>query len=149
MDDTRAAEARRRAAAIIAARKYLGTPWQHLGRSVHGLDCVGLVVMVCQQLGISDYDIATYPREPVAAQFLDHFIKGGGARIPIGAALPADLMLFREQRYPCHVAILSERDGAATIIHAHATRRLVLEEVLIPEWLGKRVAAIRLPGMRP
>lgn len=147
-DSPATAEARRRAAIITAARKYLAVPWRHLGRGIHGLDCVGLVVMVCRDLGISGYDLATYPREPVSAEFLSHFLKGGGIRVPIDGALPGDLMLFREQRYPCHVAILSERDGHATIIHAHATRRTVLEEVLIPVWLSKRVAAVRLPGTR-
>lgn len=136
-----------RAAVLAEARRYIGTPWRHRGRSVHGLDCVGLPRMVCVSLGISDYDLDTYPREPISSEFLDHFTRGGGTRVPINAALPGDLMLFREGRYPCHVAILSERDGLPTIIHAHATRRKVLEEVLIPEWTAKRVAAIRLPGV--
>jgi cell wall-associated NlpC family hydrolase len=138
-----------RAAVLAEARKHAkdGVRWEHMGRTVHGLDCVGLIVIVCATLGISDYDLDTYPREPKSSEFLDHFTKGGGTRIPINAALPGDLMLFREGRYPCHVAFLSERDGLATIIHAHATRRMVLEEVLIREWLVKRVAAVRLPGV--
>ncbi len=142
------AEARRRAAIITEARKYLGTPWHHLGRSRHGLDCVGLVVMVCRALEISGYDVATYPREPKSSEFLAHFLAGGGVRVALESALPGDLMLFREIRYPCHVGIMSERDGLQTIIHAHATRRRVLEEAMIDEWRSRRVAAIRLPGTR-
>lgn len=148
MEDAANAEARRRAEVITAARKYIGVKWQHLGRGMHGLDCVGLVVVVCRQLGISGYDVATYPREAAGSQFLAHFIRGGGVRVSVDAALPADLLLFRERRYPCHVAILSQCGAAATIIHAHATRRAVLEEVLAKEWPARRVAAIRLPGMR-
>jgi len=136
-----------RAVILAEARTYARTPWRHLGRNEHGIDCVGLIVAVCAALGISDYDLKTYPREPKSSEFLDHFTRGGGTRIPINAALPGDLLLFREGRYPCHVAILSERDGLPTIIHAHATRRMVLEEALIPEWMAKRVAAIRLPGV--
>lgn len=140
-------EADRRTAVIREARKWLGTPWRHLGRSDHGLDCVGLVRMVCVELNISGYDLDTYPRDPKSSEFLSHFILAGGTRIPILEALPGDLMLFREQRFPCHVAILSDRDGQSTIIHAHATRRMVLEEVMISQWLEKRVAAIRMPGI--
>ena len=143
------AEAQHRAAIIREARRWIGTPWRHLGRSAHGLDCVGLVVMVCRALDLSSYDITGYGRDPRAADFVGHFTAGGGTRIPIAAALPGDLLLFREERYPCHAGILSDRDGIATVIHAHATRRKVLEEVLIREWLDKRVAAIRVPMAVP
>jgi len=136
-----------RAAVLAEARSLVDTPWHHLGRSEHGLDCVGLVRVVCMRLGISDYDLATYPREPKSSQFLGHFLAAGGTRVPLDAALPADLLLFREKHYPCHVAILSERNGLPSIIHAHATRRKVVEEALIPEWMAKRVAAIRMPGV--
>lgn len=145
-----------RSRVIEEARRHLGVRWQHLGRTDHGLDCVGLIVVVCVALGLSDYDLRTYPREPVSSQFLQHFLSGGGRRVPINEALPADLILFREQRYPCHVAILSEQSTIgpdhvalplATVIHAHATRRMVLEEALIGDWLKNRVAAIRLPGV--
>jgi hypothetical protein len=96
---------------------------------------------------LSDYDIVTYPREPVSSQFLSHFTGGGGTRIPIVQALPGDLLIFREQHFPCHVGILSERGGQTTIIHAHATRRMVIEEPMISVWAEKRVAAVRLPGV--
>ncbi len=132
---------------VSVARSYLGTPWRHLGRSEHGLDCVGLIVVVCSILKLSGYDLKTYPREPRSSEFLEHFLRGGGTRVALDAAFPGDLVLFREQRYPCHVAFLSERDGLPTIIHAHATRRAVLEEVLVSIWLAKRLAAIRLPGV--
>lgn len=147
-----------RSEVLAEARKYVETKtrWQHLGRSIHGLDCVGLVVMVCSSLGLSSYDLLTYSREPVASEFLGHFLSGGGTRVPLLEALPADLLVFREERYPCHVAFLSETTttpvggsivSVPTIIHAHATRRRVLEEPLTREWLEKRVAAIRLPGV--
>lgn len=147
-----------RGAVIAEARKHLGVRWQHLGRSNHGVDCVGLVVLVCLALDLSQYDLKTYPREPKSSEFLGHFLSGGGQRVAINEALPGDLMLFREQRYPCHVSFLSETTTIPsgperavlripTIIHAHATRRVVLEEPLVGEWLQKRVAAIRLPGV--
>jgi cell wall-associated NlpC family hydrolase len=140
-----------RADVVAAARTWIGATWHHQGRSEHGVDCVGLVVMVCRSVGLAGYtdaaDVASYPREPKAADFVGYFLKGGGTRVPILDALPGDLLLFREQRYPCHVAILASDPRGATIIHAHATRRAVLEEAMIAEWLGKRVAAIRLPGV--
>lgn len=131
---------------VAEARSWIDVPWHHLGRSQAGIDCVGLVVMVSRALKISDYDLNTYPREPVASRFLDHFLKAGHTQIPILTALPGDLYIFREQRFACHVGFVSARDGQATIIHAHTRRRKVLEEPLIGEWADKRVAAMRLPG---
>ncbi len=142
-----------RARVLEEARSYIGTRWEHLGRTPRGLDCVGLVVIVCKTLGLSDYDLQTYSREPVASQFLSHFIGGGGTRIPLDSAQPGDLIVFREERFPCHVAFRSEKapspDEAPlnTIIHAHTTRRKVVEEPMIDHWMAKRVAAIRLPGV--
>lgn len=57
---------------VAEARRWLDVRWEHQGRSAHGLDCVGLVVMVCRALGLSAYDLAAYPREPVASSFVQH-----------------------------------------------------------------------------
>ena len=34
-----------------AARAYIGVPWQHHGRSRHGLDCVGLLFLASRDIG--------------------------------------------------------------------------------------------------
>lgn len=129
------------------ARAWIGTPWKHLGRTRHGIDCVGLVVQVCRVLGLSDYDLAAYPREPKGPEFLQHFLKAGGRRLPLDNAMPGDLILFREGRFPCHVAIVVDGRSGPAIVHAHATRRKVLEEPLAGEWMDKRLAAIAIPGV--
>ena len=49
---------------VDQARGYLGTPFLHQGRTRHGLDCVGLVIRVAHDLGLSDYDIDHYARAP-------------------------------------------------------------------------------------
>ena len=67
-----------RAQVVDAARKWLGTPWRHQGRNTHGIDCVGLVVVVCKGLGISSYDDTGYGRDPDPHKFLPHF-DGSGA----------------------------------------------------------------------
>ena len=52
---------------IAAARTYIGVPWQHQGRSRHGIDCVGLLVCVAHDLGIPvDDGGPNYEREPRA-----------------------------------------------------------------------------------
>lgn len=40
--------------------KYLGTPFKHLGRSLDGLDCYGLLIMIYKDLEIPLIDMEQY-----------------------------------------------------------------------------------------
>src|SRR4051812_45789055 len=95
-----------REAVIAEARTWDGVRWVHQGRTRHGVDCVGLIVNVCWKLGITDYDFKSYGRVPIGQNFMTHFIEGGGTRILLPDAQPADLMLFRDAVFPCHCGIL-------------------------------------------
>jgi cell wall-associated NlpC family hydrolase len=136
-----------REAVVAEARRWLGTPWRHQGRNEHGLDCVGLLAVVCRDLGISDYDIEGYARSPDTTRFLAHLVTGGAIPIRMTDAGPADIMAFRDQLFPCHVGILSEKSGVPHVIHAHAARRKVVEEPLLAELLVMRVGAYAMPGV--
>ena len=134
-----------RKAVVAEARSWLGVRWLHQGRNRHGIDCVGLVVVVRRALDLDNHDLAGYPREPNGT-FLSYFFNAGGIRVPIPQALPGDLLLFRDAVWPCHVAIVTQRDGDLMhMIHAHTTRRKVLEEPVLHEWKTKWVAAMRMP----
>ena len=93
---------------VAEARSWIGTRWIHQGRDRNGIDCIGLVVVVRRALGIGDYDVAGYPRVPDGT-FLSHFVRAGGVRVPILEIRPADLLLFRVARAPCHVGIVRAR----------------------------------------
>jgi hypothetical protein len=58
-----------RAAIVRAAKSYLGVRFRHQGRDRTGLDCVGLVVRVCNDLGMAVTDTLDYKRAPDAAVF--------------------------------------------------------------------------------
>lgn len=136
-----------RADVVAETRSWIGTRWVHQGRSRHGIDCIGLVVVVRQALGVGEYDIAGYPRAPDGT-FMSHFFAAGGARIQIPQAQPADLLLFKDARAPCHVGIITARDGDVMyMIHAAAGHHKVLEEQVMGEWRRKWVAAIQMPGL--
>jgi cell wall-associated NlpC family hydrolase len=103
--------------------------------------------MVRSALGIGDYDLAGYPREPDWT-FMNHFFKAGGVRVAILKAQPADLLLFADARSPCHVGIITARNGDLMhMTHALATRHKVLEEPVVFEWQRKQIAAIQMPGV--
>lgn len=134
-----------RAEIVSEARTWLEVPWRHQGRDITGVDCVGLVVMVCRALGISDYDSTSYGRSPDARQFLGHFTAGGATRINPLEAGDGDLMVFHQSGFPCHCGILSTRFGERYVIHSHMGRRKVVEEHVRPE--SPVVACYRLPGV--
>ncbi|MGE4043596.1 MAG: C40 family peptidase [Acetobacteraceae bacterium] len=134
-----------RAAVIAEARTWLGVPWRHQGRSRAGVDCVGLIVVVCQSLGLSDYDSCVYGRDPDPTRFLGHFTAGGAVRINPLDAQDGDLLVFRQSAFPCHAGIRSTHYDVPYVIHAHMAHRQVVEERLTEQ--APLVAAYRLPGL--
>lgn len=136
-----------REAVVAEARSWLDVRWVHQGRNRYGIDCIGLVVVVRRTLGIGDYDIAGYPRAPDGT-FMSHFFQAGGVRVGIPKARPADLLLFKDAKSPCHVGIITARNGELMhMVHAYASRHKVIEEPVINEWQEKWVAAIQMPGV--
>lgn len=131
------------------ARSYIGTRWRHQGRSrLHGLDCFGLLWRVAEDLGCPISDETGYARVPNGFSF----VEGMRARfdpIKIIDAQSGDVLVFHEQRYPCHTGIVvPNRAGVpANIVHAHARRRSVVEEPLVQEWGMKAVMAFRFWGV--
>jgi len=134
--------------AIVAeARGWLGVPWRHQGRSRSGIDCVGLVVCVAHALDLSDYDSTGYSRRAQGQGFVEHF-RGNMDGVAIRDARPGDVLVFADQAYPCHCGFLTERLGHPHLLHAHATRRQVIEEPYAGEWPAKIKFAFRFrhPG---
>ena len=130
---------------VDEARTWLGVPWRHLGRNRAGIDCVGLGVAVTRALGVCDYDVASYSRQP-GPGLVAHLLKVAD-EIPITEAVPGDFIALQDSAFPFHVAFLSERHGVRHIIHAHARRRQVVEEPYIGEWPSLTVKAFRLHGL--
>lgn len=121
---------------VTKARSHIGTKWRHQGRSPLGLDCAGLVVVVAHELNISDFDCISYGRRSHGRQFVgimrDHLVEK-----PAVNPKPGDIGIFAEPKYPCHTGIFSMRYGVLHIIHAHVSRRKVVEEPYEPHWASK------------
>lgn len=115
---------------IDEARKWLGVPWRHQGRTRRGVDCVGLVVMVGQALNIPHEDRTDYGREPAEHTLIDHMRKYLSP-VPGLAINPGIVAVFRQSRYPCHVGIFSEINGVIHVINSRADARKVIEEPFV------------------
>lgn len=134
---------------VEEARTWLEVPWVHQGRSIYGVDCAGLIVVVAKKLGLMDakYDKTNYQRSTTGTDFLKPF-KELFDQKPILQARPGDIMLFRDAAYPCHSTIVGERRGKITIIHANRLMKKVVEEDLDQgTWLERRVACFEFRGL--
>lgn len=126
---------------VAEARRWIGVPWLHQGRSRRGVDCIGLLLVVCWRLGLTDYDITGYGIAPEAP-----FMLAECDRMMVRTDEPraGDVLLFRLARNLLHVMLcVNER----RVIHAWAAHGRVAEVGLAPAWRPRIAAAYRVPGV--
>lgn len=134
-------------AIVHCARGWVGVPWRHLGRSLAGVDCIGLVVLAHRAAGHQVPDPAPYGRDPDGAALLRGLAEAGARRVPPGQERPGDVAVFRVDGVNGgHVGILAAQDGVRTVIHAYAPRRRVVEEPLAHELAEALIGAWRMEG---
>ncbi|MDE2112522.1 MAG: C40 family peptidase [Alphaproteobacteria bacterium] len=136
---------------VALARTWIGTPYVHRA-SVKGVgcDCLGLLRGVWRELhgGEEPESPPPYSADWAEAQGTET-LRDALARhlvaIDIKDIAPGDIALFRMlARGPAkHCAIVGERGGALTLIHARQNKR-VGEEVFTPAWRQKLACAFRL-----
>lgn len=143
-----------RADVISKAREYVGTPFQHLARvNGRGIDCVGLLLCVADDLGIKDTsgapllrgDYPDYSHQPVGTFVQDECRRRLTSK-SISDLKPGDVVTLRVPTDPCHVAIISERGGHLYMVHAYsAGEQKCVEHVLSPQWRRRIVGVFSLP----
>ncbi len=122
----------------------IGTPFHHQGRVPgRGLDCVGLVLVIARDLGLTAFDCTSYPREPRPALLFAHARQAGFVEKPLTRAAGGDVLVMRFFEDPCHVAIATE--GLAGIIHACARRGRVIEHRLDRRWRRRITGCLAFP----
>ncbi len=134
---------------VEEARKWLGSPWKHAGRGPGGLDCAGVPIVTAQALDLGDgYDFINYDRRPDGT-FLRRFMEGGCTRKLVSEAEEGDILIFAESGVLCHCGIRTTKYDQPAVIHAHALRRMVIEETLeqAVSVVGKPTHAFQLPGV--
>lgn len=134
------------------ARSWLRTPFHHQGRVKGvGVDCIGLVVGVIDNLNLSDgdggrlsaHDETNYSVVPDGVRLkamLDQHLQ----HIMLSELAPGDIALFRFQQQPQHVGFIADRpDGTLGIIHCYSNSEIVVEHRLNEGWLSMLVQAYR------
>lgn len=136
---------------INEARLWVGTRWQHQGRvrkndKFHGgVDCLGLILEVGNKLDLfpDQFKYHNYNRLPHDNLLLQE-CERYAIKKPLTDLLPGDILAFRIQYEPQHLALLTHDN---TIIHAYVQARCVAENSLNEEWKSKLVAVFSYPGL--
>lgn len=130
-------------ALIAAARRAIGTPFRHQGRTPGvALDCAGLALYVAAENGIATLDKEGYPRRPFGG-ILETTLSEQPGLVRVFDMLPGDILLMRFDTGPQHLGIFTGK----TLIHAYAPARIVCEHDFTPEWVARVVAIYRFIGM--
>lgn len=116
---------------VASARSFLGVPWRHQGRArVTGVDCVGLVYAVAEDLGLLPPEgiiIPPYRAQPDASllSYFDRYMDS----IPLSRIKDGTAVVFSFGGSPHHAGIVVNASARA-IVHAYASRKAVVVDYL-------------------
>lgn len=115
-----------RADVVVCARTWLGTPYVHQHRAKgHGVDCVGLPIGICRELGLvaPDFDVNGYGRKPDGKSLLsecDRYMD----RIAMALVRPGNVLVyeFDSRLGPQHMGVVGDyMYGGLSLIQALGT----------------------------
>lgn len=141
---------------IACARQSVGVRFTHQGRSEHGVDCLGFLILIAQKLHLTfdgkeaaALDMPHYGARPDVAflkQKLDTYL----VPIPIPELRAGDIVLLKIEGSPQHLALLSDYPmiGELGMIHAYAPARTIVEHRYDAHWQRNTYAAYRLPQLK-
>jgi cell wall-associated NlpC family hydrolase len=117
-----------------AAMKYVGVPFRHRGRSIRGVDCIGLIICAARDTGYDEgikYKRLVYGREPTDAllqeALKEHFGDPVDRPPQLGDVI---LMRLRHMKEPSHVGIIAPHPHGLGVIHAYGEiRKVVLQRI--------------------
>jgi cell wall-associated NlpC family hydrolase len=130
--------------AAASARELVGVPFAHCGRTLGGLDCVGVVLAAYARVGAEIPDYRGYSRQAalndpqaMLRPILEHFEPTTRAHMK-----PGDLLLFEIRGVMTHVGVYV---GSNEFVHAYegGLRKVVLER-LTPQWRSRLKGAFTL-----
>ena len=144
------------------AREFIDTPFkdQHRVKGKNGgIDCVGLVLLVAEELGISYKDTAAMRGRDYLnyrTNSLNSFVllecKKRLIEKPIMDLQPGDVIVMKLPSIACHVGIVTERAGVHYMVHALNSGNKknpgrVTEHILDAKWLHHVCGAFSYPGV--
>jgi cell wall-associated NlpC family hydrolase len=113
---------------VEIARRCIGIPWRHQGRTMKGMDCIGIIIAIGHLTGTHFYNsTANYRRAPRPEVFLADFRKELNEK-PLHQRKHGDVILIRDAIFTTHSGIYTTDGDEETLIHAFALRKQVVED---------------------
>lgn len=132
---------------IAQARALVGVPWRHQGRSVYGVDCIGLITLalngagldLAEFLGVTDRRDYGRGAQPEMLRLVGEHCK------PLYQPIDGCLIVvkFLRDPYPRHFGLYAQ----ANIIHADALAGRVVEHGYRGVWRRSQHSLWMLPGV--
>lgn len=124
------------------------TPYVHAGRSaLNGVDCVGVITVVCDEIDYAYTDLVGYSRQP-DGKLVDRIAEFGD-EVSLEDMKPGDVAVFwvnPRHKKPQHVALIV--DGAPLgMVHCHRGVGRVVENTLDASWRKRIIKVFRFRGM--
>lgn len=114
---------------VTCAKKYLGVPFVHQGRSTSGIDCLGLLINIAKDLKLVDanFDANGYTKQPNGLTLLEELNKYMDP-VPISDMKAGNVLVVTYDVLPQHLGIIVPyRHGGISMIHASSSKGYVLE----------------------
>lgn len=132
---------------VSHARSWIGAPFRHQGRSkTRGVDCVGLILGVAQELGvqlIAPKDYTSSPSGQLVMQYANDQLSQTSSK-NIGSVV---VMWGFDRDEPQHLGFIGRDAGRFTLIHAFSKRGIVVEHGFDAFWDRRIKAFFELPGV--
>lgn len=113
---------------VRVARSYLGTRFKIRGRTRHGgIDCVGLLWLIAQEIGDNAPDDLGYTEFPDSDQFKAH-LRACTAPGSLQNLRNGSIGVFRQAALPMHCGLITIDRGVAQVVNANLRRRMVVEQ---------------------
>lgn len=112
---------------IKVARSYLGVKFRMYGRDRTGVDCVGLLYCIGNELGVNVGDYKDYTRGPEPEK-LQAALEAYTYPAPMNPPLNGQVLKLRQMIFPMHLGILVVENGQRTVINANIKKKQVVEE---------------------
>lgn len=130
---------------VNEARKWIGVPFRHQGRSKYGVDCIGFIICArdaAEAWPLGMLEITSYSRNATDATMLD---KLNTHCIPTTKAEVGGVILIRwpKMKLPTHVALCV----GGNMLHAYRRTGRVIEVGYREPWVRMTTGFYRLPGV--
>ena len=146
------------------ARRYIGVKHLHQGRHPElGLDCIGLVLRVCDDLGLPHHDLPAYSRHPDGRTLVTQFdllvpqqcwtstpSSPGFDPGKIVEPSPGDIVMFwvRRAERPTHLGIVGWKNERLSLIHSDRSFGEAVEHHFSDFWKERALKIYNPPGIQ-